>query len=549
MSTMVHPPDDCPVARLVGRDGVPAGMWSRPALLFPYAVTPLCADFMLGKHLPVSYRAAGEELSLLTPDLECVVVDGWVYTRLATTVDHPPERVAAFEAKVLQRYDDVLLRRWREQTRPAAIARLRRYQRLELHRLSDTSLLRHLHRLSDHATALLTAHNQNLVAAHQIIYRGAQFCEQQLGLGAAAFVDLLAGSSAASSAPVRRMEQLAAAVLGDWELRVTLASPSPWDNAAVRTLLALWLAEFGHRLPAFAYRFPTPAERPDQVMQLLREAVARQQRVTRPLERRVVSGQAAAALRERLDPAERTTFDRLLRDARAAYAVRDDTIGVYQWGEGLLRYALLDAGRRLSARRLLSAAERVWYLRRPEMEGALAGDEAIALCELAEHRYAEYQRQQAIQPPLLLRVGEPVRPPALPPLSDEAGQAIEAQRWFARLRGGPVEVGASEEGELRGAPASGGIYRGPARVIASEAEFDRVQPGDVLVCSTTSPTWNILFGAIGALVTDHGGMLSHPAIIAREFAHPAVVGTRGATMTIADGQLVEVDGTAGIVRW
>src|SRR5207253_149005 len=106
--TMEHPPDDCPVARLIGRHEVPAGSWSRPALLFPYAVTPLCADFALAKHLLLSYRAAGEELSVLTPPLECLVVDGWVYTRPASTVDHSPARVAAFEAKVKSRYDEAL---------------------------------------------------------------------------------------------------------------------------------------------------------------------------------------------------------------------------------------------------------------------------------------------------------------------------------------------------------------------------------------------------------------------------------------------------------
>jgi pyruvate,water dikinase len=83
--------------------------------------------------------------------------------------------------------------------------------------------------------------------------------------------------------------------------------------------------------------------------------------------------------------------------------------------------------------------------------------------------------------------------------------------------------------------------------VRSEDEFDRVRPGDVLVCRMTAPSWNVLFGSIGALVTDEGGILSHPAIIAREFGIPAVVGTRRATTTIADGAIVEVDGAAGLV--
>lgn len=551
MATIGHPLDDCPVARFVGRDEVPVGIWNLSALLWPYALTPLYADFCIGKHLPMSSQAAGEELSLLTPPLESIVVDGWVYSRPATTVDHSPARVAAFEAKVQHRYDEALLRRWREETRPAARARLRRRQRLDLRALSDADLLGQIHRLSDEAAALLTAHNANLVAAHQVMYRCARFCEQQFNLGPAQFAELLAGASAASSEPVRRMEELAAAAPHDPELQRALTSPAPWASAALSARLAPWVEEYGHRLAAFEYIFPTPAERPEQIVQMLRDAVANLgtagERRAQQIRRREAT---VASLRERLpDPDVRHAFDRLLQDARAAYAVRDDDIGIYQWVEGLLRYALLEGGRRLSARGLLAEPERVWYLRRPELEGTLAGNPPGILRELAEHRCVEHQRQRASKPPPFLRVGDHIRPPALPPLSDEAQEAVDAQRWFARLRFSPAEAGVAEEQELRGAAASAGTYRGPARVLRSEEEFDRVQSGDVLVCPTTSPTWNILFGAIGAVVTDEGGILSHPALIAREFAIPAVVGTRTGTKVIADGQMVEVDGTAGIVRY
>ena len=71
-----------------------------------------------------------------------------------------------------------------------------------------------------------------------------------------------------------------------------------------------------------------------------------------------------------------------------------------------------------------------------------------------------------------------------------------------------------------------GRYTGTVRVIHSEAEFDRLRPGEVLVCPATSPVWSVLFPKVGALVTDSGGVLSHPAIIAREFRVPAVVATR-----------------------
>ncbi|MDT7623992.1 MAG: rifampicin phosphotransferase, partial [Pseudonocardiales bacterium] len=78
--------------------------------------------------------------------------------------------------------------------------------------------------------------------------------------------------------------------------------------------------------------------------------------------------------------------------------------------------------------------------------------------------------------------------------------------------------------------------------------FHRLEPGDVLVCPATSPVWSVLFASIGALVADGGGLLSHQAIIAREYGLPAVVGTHDGTVRLIDGQIVTVDGTAGVVR-
>ena len=68
-----------------------------------------------------------------------------------------------------------------------------------------------------------------------------------------------------------------------------------------------------------------------------------------------------------------------------------------------------------------------------------------------------------------------------------------------------------------GIAASPGRYTGPVRVVMDESEFDKLHPGDVLVCPITSPVWSVLFPGLGALVTDTGGLLSHPAIIAREY--------------------------------
>lgn len=96
-----------------------------------------------------------------------------------------------------------------------------------------------------------------------------------------------------------------------------------------------------------------------------------------------------------------------------------------------------------------------------------------------------------------------------------------------------------------GVAASPGVYTGPARLVVGPEEFDKVQPGDVLVAPITTSPWEVLFPHLGALVTEGGGLLSHPAIVAREYALPAVVGCEGAMSRFHDGQMVRIDGAAG----
>jgi pyruvate,water dikinase len=113
---------------------------------------------------------------------------------------------------------------------------------------------------------------------------------------------------------------------------------------------------------------------------------------------------------------------------------------------------------------------------------------------------------------------------------------------------GPPPTPAAEATRIAGHAGSPGVVRGTARVIRSLADAHRLQRGDILVTETTLPSWTPLFATAAAVVTDTGGVLSHCAIVAREYRIPAVVGTGSATASIRDGQLIEVDGTRGIVR-
>ena len=146
-----------------------------------------------------------------------------------------------------------------------------------------------------------------------------------------------------------------------------------------------------------------------------------------------------------------------------------------------------------------------------------------------------------------------VGPPPVPDL-DLRGLPAAARRimsgvlWAVGEELTPAESKQDEDGNLLGIGVSPGSYTGPVRVIKTEAELDRLQPGDVLVCPTTHSSWTVVFGQAGALVTDGGGMLSHPSIIAREHGIPAVVATGCATATLREGQTVTVDGITGRVQ-
>jgi pyruvate, water dikinase len=107
--------------------------------------------------------------------------------------------------------------------------------------------------------------------------------------------------------------------------------------------------------------------------------------------------------------------------------------------------------------------------------------------------------------------------------------------------------GAEAGDALSGMAASPGRVEGVARVVLDAADLADVQPGDVLVTRVTAPSWGPVFDRAAAVVTDIGGMMSHAAIICREYGLPAVTGTGGATAAIATGDRVIVDGDAGTV--
>lgn len=193
------------------------------------------------------------------------------------------------------------------------------------------------------------------------------------------------------------------------------------------------------------------------------------------------------------------------------------------------RRLVLAAGRRLVASGAIADPSDSFYLHAEELRSSLAGARD-GVREVADRRRAEMAKWSTVTPPDFI---------GAPPDGDEA--------FIRRFQGTP-RLQSDRPNELAGNSASAGVARGPARVLMSLAEVDRLGRGDVLVARTTMPAWTPLFAVAAAVVTESGGVLSHAAVVAREYGLPAVLSVRNATRLIRDGQLVEVDGDEGVVR-
>lgn len=235
-------------------------------------------------------------------------------------------------------------------------------------------------------------------------------------------------------------------------------------------------------------------------------------------------------------------FEAWLEAAQVGTVLSEDhTFYIDFGGQYQARRVIVEAGRRLAEAGLLASTDDVFLLRLDELRDAMASFPNLDRRTIAEERRAEMDRFRDVRPPRVLGTPPPPRP------RDAAERTDSMGRYMQRFWGGPPAEPA-EPGTLRGNAGSPGTTRGPARVIGTLAEAERLQPGDILVTATTAAPWTPLFATAAAVVTDTGGILSHCAVVAREYGIPAVVGVGNATSVIKDGQPIEVDGDAGIVH-
>jgi pyruvate,water dikinase len=229
------------------------------------------------------------------------------------------------------------------------------------------------------------------------------------------------------------------------------------------------------------------------------------------------------------------TFETLLTAAQKGYQLKNEH---GYWIDSQVSYqskcVLLEAGRRFKEAGLIDVREDVFYLTSEELKQTLS--DFSPLQSLVEEQKAIRQRFAQITPPKII---------GIPPSEPMPNTPI--MRALYKMEHTSTEVGVTDN-VLKGQSGSPGKVTGIARVINSLSEAHRLQPGDILVTKTTMPAWTPFFVNISGVITDTGGVLSHCAVIAREYAIPAVVATNIATTVIADGQRIELDGDSGVVR-
>ncbi len=342
---------------------------------------------------------------------------------------------------------------------------------------------------------------------------------------------LLSGAQSATLEANRALEALAARIRSEPVLadlfarheagRLAQALAGPPAGRAFLAELEAFLNLYGHREAALSTVLqPTWKDAPQVVLGLLKglaRAEARP-RAGRPAWRAAQEELLAHPLL-RFQPL-RSAFLRLLGTARLLWRIREDTHFDVTRILPILRRALLEIGRRLAGAGALDAPEEVFHLAWRELEppGAAWPPSPQAAEKLRAAVWRRKERRAALE-------GRPLVDPRLYRPSEPAGDAL-----------------------LRGAAGSPGVAEGPARIIRDMSQFDRLLPGEVLVAPYTNPAWTPLFQRAAAVVVDSGAAGSHPAVVAREYGLPAVVGTVTGTQTLRDGEWIQVDGDRGIVR-
>jgi pyruvate,water dikinase len=532
---------------------VPPGFWERDTAHFSSPITPMLNSAII----PIqesSFHQMMEENSMLIDGFQFREIGGWLYSRVVPLGENAPSPNLAYkriEGLVHVVRSDKIFRdieRWYTLWKPNTVERSSQLNHVDIASLSNSQLLQHLKAVYQFVEDCINIHAL-ITAVDFLVTELVLTCQDLLGWNARKSLTLLSGLSSQTTEPVYRLFELTQYVQKKPEMRQLLNhidKDTPDKLAAKDATFAsafnLYLQNFGKRTLRWDLDQETLIERPDLVLKMIQDQLSRNYNFpaeTAALEQQRTQILAEARQSLATHPSEdHITFERALERARRAYPIREEhEYYLTSVPFALFRYALLEIGQRLMMQGKLEQPNDIFFLKLDE--ATIAFQKGLDRKILVARRKGEYAWAQANPGPLFF--GEPPQPPSIEGLA----WLVEGMFASQTIQQTQQEV---HKGRITGLPASPGRYTGSVRLIKSEAEFTTFRIGEVLVCITTQPPWSVLFPSVGALVTDGGGILSHPAIIAREYHVPAVVATGNATSILRDGQVVTVDGDTGTIE-
>jgi rifampicin phosphotransferase len=526
----------------------PTAVYVRASIVeqLPDPLSPLFAELVDGS-VTRSLQALMNELlgpeAVRDGDVALPTVNGYAYYRYSRTGMLRLLRKTPFAVRILTRRGRESVEvRWREREHPRYAGVVERWTARPVDGLTDTELLDGVGELLDAGTAYYSTVQTIIpIAASSETAFTAFYDRLVRRAGDPPAATFLLGFDSAPIRAERSLYELGTWTRGHADVTQALLATSPERTAALLDAdeipgvePAAWrefaarfrahLAAHGHTVYNLDFSAPVPADDPAPLLGTLRfylggggaDPAQRQAAAARRRE------EATARVRARLDPVRRAVFSDLLRRAQAGAPLREDALADVGLAWPQLRRMLRELGRRLVATGVIERPEDVFWLHRAEL---LAPPHPMA--DVVAERRAVWRGQRHVTPPQVLPQGS----------------------WWERAfrRWLPATSVEQTGGTIRGIAASAGQVTATARVLAGPGDFGRLQPGEVLVASITTPAWTSLFAMAAAVVTDIGGPLSHSSIVAREYGIPAVLGTNVATRSIPDGARVRVDGDAGTV--
>jgi pyruvate,water dikinase len=559
--------------------------WFHDAMHWPEPYFPF--DSLMLDNALVAFNQSGTRLFVVPSSLgvECRVLNGYVYLSANSVTDEAAlaEREALFARRGVYYYEhwDELYDRWRTKVEKL----IRQLEALEVPDLPE---------VEDHAVvtegrgwgsshALLVAYD-GLIQSFDLVW---QYHFELLNLGYGAYLDLYErcrqADPAISDQTIARMVSGIDVLLWrpDDELKrlaglaiefgvaetVRNAGSEQELGAAFATSEAgtRWLADFeatknpwfyfscGNGLYHHHRSWIDDTALPIAVIGYYVERLGAGEDVSRPRDAVIAErDRVTDEHRSQLTPKARQAFDASLELARTVFPfIESHNFYVEHWFCTIFWNKVREFGALLARHGFLLDSEDVFYLRHGEVRTALeelrwswsTAGSGVALGPghwppiVARRKSIHDSMREWAPPPVLGLVPEAITDPVTIMLWGLTTERIEEWRTQSDDR----------SGVMAGLAASPGIVEGLARVILRVDQLGELEEGEILVAPSTAPSWTPVFGRIAAAVSDIGGVMSHAAIVAREYGLPAVVGAAGATKRIKTGDRLQVDGTAGTV--